>query len=176
MLDEQFYDDLMRFIKAGPVLQLSEPLDIAITNIELISDFEEAEELATQQESDHCELSWVELRAERIMDVLNDAREKDQALYEYVKKDLEQYDSVFSRAFYKRKLKKNLSTEAVEAVSEISPDMFDILVDHTVYGGNSPFYKALFQMYKVGLWPCGWKGELPNDDCSNGTWIAYKPS
>lgn len=177
MLDENFYNELIAFIESGSVLEVSKPkLDIGISNIMFVDDFEEAEELAIQQESEHCELSWVELKAEKIMGVLNDARQKDQALYKFVKKDLEKYREKFSRAFYKRKLKNKLNSYAVEAVSEISPDLFDILVDHTVYGDNSHFYKMLFQMYKSGLWPCGWKGDLPNDDCSNGTWIVYKPS
>lgn len=175
MLDENFYNELMAFIESGSILEPSKSiLDIDISNIMFIDDFEEAEELVIQQESEHCELSWVELKAEKIMDVLNDARKKDQVLYKFAKKDLEKYREKFSRAFYKRKLKKKLNSYAVEAVSEISSDLFDILVDHTVYSGNSHFYKMLFQMYKAGLWPCGWKGNLPNDDCSNGTWIVYK--
>ncbi len=175
MLDEEFRDELIEFIKSGPVLE-SSILDVDIKNVLVISDFERAEELAVQQESEHCELSWVELRAEKIMGVLNFAREQNEDLYNFVKKDLERYREQFSRAFYKRKLKKMLNPYAAEAVSEMSPDLFDILVDHTVYGESSCFYKTLFKFYKAGCWPCGWKGDLPNNDCSNGIWVVYKPS
>ena len=172
MLEKDFYNEIMDFVETGRILDPDGK--VLCPNIRYISSFEEAEEIATEQECEHCEYSWVELRADKIMKVLSVARNKDTKLYNFIKNDMESYRKNIDKAFYQRSLKGDMNDEAAEIGGELQADLFDCLIDHAVFGESSPFYKSIFMFFKHGLWVCGWEGELPNNDCSNGTWIVYK--
>ncbi|PFI73957.1 hypothetical protein COK13_29330 [Bacillus cereus] len=43
-------------------------------------------------------------------------------------------------------------------------------LNRLVNGKVDNFYERIFEVYKLGVWPCGWEGEYPE-----GRIIVYSP-
>lgn len=59
--------------------------------------------------------------------------------------------------------------EALQIVDKIYTDLL-LCVRSRIIGSDTPFFEKMFDIYKVGGWPCGWNGKYPE-----GNFIVYFP-
>jgi hypothetical protein len=49
-------------------------------------------------------------------------------------------------------------------IARDATDVFSYIAQNRAYNGMTDnFWEQLFQLYKAGLWPCGWQGSYPDD-------------
>ncbi|BCB04106.1 hypothetical protein [Bacillus sp. KH172YL63] len=52
---------------------------------------------------------------------------------------------------------------------DVVADLTNCAINRAINGKNSSFFEELFDVYKLGAFPCGWKGDYPE-----GEIIAFK--
>lgn len=58
----------------------------------------------------------------------------------------------------------------IDIFEEIIGDLHMCALNRLVNGKVDNFYERIFEVYKLGGWPCGWEGEYPE-----GRVIVYSP-
>src|SRR5439155_26752832 len=109
------------------------------------------------------ELTWADIRSEQMASVWKAVygtpqyQELDQHLLSIV-------------ATVEKGIKKNLGTTAFrEILDDVSSDFRGCLYSRAFQGAGA-FFESVFQVYKAGCWPCGWKGMYPE-----GEIVAFMP-
>lgn len=57
-----------------------------------------------------------------------------------------------------------------EIVDEVASDFYHCAYKRAILGGSPHFSERLYECYRDGGWPCGWKGEYPA-----GLLVVYSP-
>ena len=68
-------------------------------------------------------------------------------------------------------LEENLPQEYIRTLNGIDGDMYSCARSRALMGDQNPFFEKLFNLYKAGVWPCGWEGNYPE-----GQLVVFVPS
>ncbi|MGH1287384.1 cytoplasmic protein [Bacillus toyonensis] len=133
-----------------------------LNDIEIIHDFDQAQELAWSQDLDVIQIVWDDIKSDESAKLLEgtynpDMEAKKDMLYE-VFSDNQNYSQEF------------ISIDHINIIEEVERDLEMCALNRLVNGKVDNFYERIFAMYKLGGWPCGWKGEYPE-----GRMIVYSP-
>ncbi|NKI21372.1 hypothetical protein HFN20_09080 [Paenibacillus dendritiformis] len=66
-------------------------------------------------------------------------------------------------------LRENITDSYSDFFENVLVDLRNCALNRAVNGQNDNFYEKVFQIYKAGGFPCGWKGDYPQ----SGIIIAY---
>lgn len=135
-------------------------------NVVLIeTDFSKAQERAWTQDPDNDDMIWSDLRG-LLMSKVRGQRSK-LANPEIGSKELPKLGDELNAIF-----KKRLSQTAYDAImDEVASDFYHCAYKRAVLGNEPHFFETLYESYRAGGWPCGWKGEYPA-----GMLVLYLPS
>lgn len=171
-MHENKWKDILKFVEEGEILTPDKKL--AIENIEFIEDFELAMRYAFEQEVPYSKFNWVTVKEEKKADLLNLAAKVDKVIEKYILEGMDDLSNKFNRTLYKRILKKQVPLNVKKIRGEIPSDLSNCVASRLICERANIFYELLFEIYEAGYWPCGWKGNLPDEECSNGNWLVYK--
>lgn len=126
-------------------------------------DFQKAQLYAFEQNLPHGNLCWSDIKELEMSAVY--AKIYNQANYKELSKQLREVSPDFFKT-----LKTRLSTTYRNILDEVDSDMRGILVNRAINGLTDNLFEKIFQFYKDGGWPCGWKGDYPQ-----GKMIVFSP-
>ncbi len=88
--------------------------------------------------------------------------------------DLDKLRELINRKVYKATLKKRFSSIFNTYPIPIGEDIC-LLYESRKFGINkwSQYLESLAAIYSNGFIPCGWEGDKPNEQCSNGKWLIF---
>lgn len=127
-------------------------------------DFEKAKEYAFEQIISDANLCWGDIK-ELEMSKINS---KKYSFLNY--KELSDQLRNLTDPFFKI-LKRKLPFTYQAIVEEVATDLSCILKSRAINGLTNNLFEKMFQVYKDGGWPCGWKGDYPK-----GQMIVFSPS
>lgn len=127
------------------------------------TDFKKATNYAIEQLIDHANLCWLDIRQQENAKVYG-------KLYQYPDhSQLSERIYKLSEPFLKQ-LKFKIPAVYQEVIEDILGDMCCILENRLINGLTDNLFEQMFQVYKRGGWPCGWKGNYPE-----GKMIVFSP-
>ncbi|MFJ8526922.1 cytoplasmic protein [Bacillus sp. NPDC094106] len=133
-----------------------------LNDIEVIHDFNIAQELAWSQDLDMVQIVWDDIKSEESANVLegtyNPSMETQKDMLYEVFSNVQNYSQDF------------ISISYIDIFEEVERDFEMCALNRLVNGKTDNFYERIFNVYKLGGWPCGWKGEYPK-----GKMIVYIP-
>ncbi|MEK4213990.1 MULTISPECIES: cytoplasmic protein [Bacillus] len=132
-------------------------------DIEMIHDFNKAQELAWSQDLDVTQIVWDDMKSDESAKLLEgtynpNMESKKDMLYE-VFSDNYNYNHGF------------ISIDHINILEEVERDLEMCALNRLVNGKVDNFYEKVFKVYKMGGWPCGWKGEYMKEKM-----IVYLPN
>ncbi|SCN06087.1 Uncharacterized protein BCINRASA_03723 [Bacillus wiedmannii] len=132
-------------------------------DIEMIHDFDKAQELAWSQDLDVTQIVWDDMKSDESAKLLEgtynpNMESKKEMLYEVFSDNYNYY-----QAF--------ISIDHINILEEVERDLEMCALNRLVNGKVDNFYEKVFKVYKMGGWPCGWKGEY-----MKGKMIVYLPN
>ncbi|QQE13387.1 hypothetical protein JD969_08000 [Planctomycetota bacterium] len=134
----------------------------------LITDIQQACDLATSQPFESDEVDWTDLRSSQISKIRGIAN-KSESLNQY-RRNLKPLTHDFLESIASRVSLRVCSN--FELISnEIHADLLLCAESRCIMGLDNPFFEALFECYQCGGWPCGWSGNYPN-----GNMLIYMPN
>jgi hypothetical protein len=145
-------EEVLSFVKEGRLLEgvSSKGLNDSM----LIRDFEEAKKNAWSQDLSVGELPWVDLREREMRNVLKARYELSD--FDEVDNDLGKLVDTLSTVVSKR-----LRGVFREVVDDVASDLYNCTYRRAVLGYKDGLFEKIFDAYKSGGWPCGWKGDFP---------------
>lgn len=153
-------EEVMSFIRNNKMF-FNENFNVPI--LQVINNFSDAQNFAWSQDLNEVDTVWENVKtletgniAEKIYDL--DLATQQDDLYEYFG-DYENYSENF------------LPFDYVDIHEEIEGDLTMCALNRLVNGKTNNFYEKVFEIYKEGGWPCGWKGTYPK-----GEFIVFVPS
>lgn len=137
--------------------------DIKLHDIEMIHDFDKAQELAWSQDLDVTQIVWDDMKSDESAKLLEgtynpNMESKKDMLYEVFSDNYNYYQEF-------------ISIDHINILEEVERDLEMCALNRLVNGKVDNFYEKVFKVYKMGGWPCGWKGEYPE-----GKMIVYLPN
>jgi|KBSMisStaDraftv2_1062788.scaffolds.fasta_scaffold448252_2 hypothetical protein len=145
-------EEVLSFVEKGALLEGVSSEDMSDST--LIRDFAEAKSFAWSQDLSVGELPWVDLREREMRNVLR-------ARYELP--DLDAVDNELGNlvdilgAVVLRRLRGTFR----EIVDDVAGDLYNCAYRRAVLGYKEGLFEEIFDAYKSGGWPCGWKGNFP---------------
>ncbi|MGH0828028.1 cytoplasmic protein [Bacillus wiedmannii] len=117
----------------------------------MIHDFDKVQELAWSQDLDVTQIVWDDMKSDESAKLLEgtynpNMESKKDMLYE-VFSDNYNYNQEF------------ISIDHINILEEVERDLEMCALNRLVNGKVDNFYEKVFKAYKMGGWPCGWKGE-----------------
>ena len=161
-----FYEKHMALINEVVDFCRSGPLFVPVgttSDVRAITDFKQAQDYCWNELYGDGEYTWTDLRERQMSKVhglgykLDGYRESEKDLAEYLGVVLNSFDRV--------------DEKYEELADDVTADLCNCLESRAVQGNAPGFFEKLFDVYKQGLWPCGWDGNYPE-----GRFIAYVPS
>lgn len=133
-----------------------------ITNAEVINDFGEAQNFAWSQDLNEDYTVWEYVKSVESENIVEKVYNLDFAslqdeLYEYFGNHINNANDF-------------LPFDYIDINEEVEGDLTMCALNRLVNGKTDNFYERIFDIYKQGGWPCGWKGAYPN-----GKIIVYVP-
>lgn len=129
---------------------------------EVIKDFIEAQKFAWSQDSSEVDTVWEYVKSQEAESIVEKVYDLDLVtqqddLYDFFS-DHENYSNDF------------LPFDYIDINEEVEGDLVMCALNRLVNGKTDNFYEKIFEVYKHGGWPCGWKGIYPE-----GEIIVYVP-
>lgn len=133
-----------------------------VKNLEIINDFDEAQNRAWSQDSSEVDTVWEYVKSREAEDIVEkiynfDLGSQQNDLYDFFS-DNDNYSNDF------------LPFDYIDINEEVEGDLTMCALNRLVNGKTDNFYEKIFEVYKQGGWPCGWKGTYPM-----GEIIVYVP-
>jgi len=146
-------EEVLEFAEKGSLL-LSSSLGEEMHNCIVIHDLDLAKKFAWSQTPASSSFSWVELR-EREMGKVLKAR--------YTLPDFNAIDAALGGLIDSLGtiLSKRLRGDYRELIDDVLGDLHNCAYQRAVFGYKDSLFEAVFSIYKLGGWPCGWQGEFP---------------
>jgi|SRR5581483_430988 len=129
------------------------------------ADFAKAKERAWTQDPENDNAIWADLRG-LVMSKVRGQRNKLVG-FDAASKELPKLGDELSAIFKKRLIRGPYD----EILDDIASDFYHCAYKRAVFGSGPHFFETLYECYRAGAWPCGWKGEYPA-----GTLVVYLPS
>ncbi|MDG5471417.1 cytoplasmic protein [Jeotgalibacillus sp. ET6] len=155
----QLVEEVMDFIRNHKMFN---KYNFPVNNVEVMNDFSKAQTLAWSRDSNEVDAVWeyVKLQeAERIVEKVYDL--------DLVTQQDDLVDFFNDRVNYSDDF---LPFDYIDINEEVEGDLTMCALNRLVNGKTENFHEKLFQVYKQGAWPCGWKGKYPA-----GKIIVYVP-
>lgn len=145
-------------------LKFSESPSLDSTKFLVVDKFEDALNLAWEKTYGPNELTWPDIKSEKMSEVWDAA---------YQLPDFNKFDGVLSQEFdsMSRVIDELLFGSISEALDEIVADFQGCLYSRFVFARGNEFYESLFEAYSSRVWPCGWHGDYPA-----GKVVVYVPA
>ncbi|MBA4538225.1 cytoplasmic protein [Bacillus aquiflavi] len=155
----QLVEEVINFIIN---LQLFHNENLLNFDIVMINDYERARELAWSQDLDEVENVWDDIKSYESGEIIgklyeNNLNSKERPLREIIQSP-HKYPSDFVSRY-------------IDIFEEIVGDLYMCALNRLVNGKVGNLYEKIFEIYKLGGWPCGWGGgKYPE-----GKIIVYSP-
>jgi len=129
-----------------------------------ISDFEEARKRAWEETYGEEEYLWTDIRELQMREVRR---------LSYSISDFDHVREKLSALLGKLTLyvARGVTGDYSDVVDDIIADLYNCAFSRAVSGTRNSFFEKIYEVYKKGGWPCGWKGEYPA-----GLMVVYFPS
>lgn len=155
----QLVEEVMDFIRYSKMFNNK---NINENNFKVVKDFNEAQNLAWSQDSSEVDTVWEYVKSKEAESIVEKVYDLDlvtqqDALYDFFS-DHDNYSKYF------------LPFDYIDINEEIEGDLTICALNRLVNGETNNFYEKIFEIYKNGGWPCGWKGTYPI-----GEIIVYVP-
>ncbi|GEL05969.1 cytoplasmic protein [Rummeliibacillus stabekisii] len=155
----QLVEEVMDFIANN---KLFNNKNFHVKNLEIINDFDEAQNRAWSQDSSEVDTVWEYVKSREAEDIVEkiynfDLGSQQNDLYDFFS-DNDNYSNDF------------LPFDYIDINEEVEGDLTMCALNRLVNGKTDNFYEKIFEVYKQGGWPCGWKGTYPM-----GEIIVYVP-
>ncbi|EIT84460.1 hypothetical protein A374_15082 [Fictibacillus macauensis ZFHKF-1] len=161
-------------MKFGKNTQLVEEVISFITNLQffnnenllnrdvvMVNQYERAQELALSQDLDEVENVWEDIKSSEGGEIIGQLYEHDLNSMERPIREIIQSSENHPDDFV---------VQYIDIFEEIIGDLHMCALNRLVNGKVNNFYERIFEVYKLGGWPCGWEGEYPQ-----GRIIVYSP-
>lgn len=153
-------DEVIDYARNGDLFICSYRSD---TNVVLIeTDFTKALERARTQDPESDYAIWADL-GELLMSKVRGQCNKLVG-FEAASKELPKLGDELGSIFKKRLGRGPYD----EIMDEVASDFYRCAYKRAVLGGEPHFFETLYECYRAGGWPCGWKGNYPV-----GTLVVY---
>ncbi|SEM16278.1 hypothetical protein SAMN04487786_1216 [Paenisporosarcina quisquiliarum] len=155
----QLVEEVMDFIRNNKMFNKNY---FQVNNLEIINDFNEAQNLAWSQDSSEVDTVWEYVKSQEAESIVEKVYDLDLVtqqddLYDFFS-DHDNYSNDF------------LPFDYIDINEEVEGDLTMCALNRLVNGKTDNFYEKIFEVYKQGGWPCGWKGTYPI-----GEIIVYVP-
>ena len=152
-------EEVMDFIRHNRMFNIK---DVKLDNIEIINDFNKAQNLAWSQDSNEVDTVWEYVKSQESESIVENVYNLD-----LVSLQDELYEFFGNNAHYSDDF---LPFDYIDIKEEVEGDLTMCALNRLVNGKTDNFYEKIFEVYKQGGWPCGWKGTYPK-----GEMIVYMP-
>jgi hypothetical protein len=127
-----------------------------------VNDLEVAKVFAWSKTYGQDELTWSDIRSERISEVWAIAYENgvDELVDKQIAAALEDVASIVER---------QLDARHRELLDDIVADLKGCIYSRLFQGISNPFFEEILTIYRSGGWPCGWDGDWPE-----GNLLTYR--
>jgi hypothetical protein len=156
----QFINEVVDFARSGPLLR---PVGGA-SGVRTITDFEQAKHLCWDEVFGDEEYTWTDLR-ERQMSKVHGIGYQIGG-YRDERGELDSFLGIILNSFDDR-----VDEKYRDIFDDVTADLCNCLESRAIQGNAPGFFEILFEVYRQGLWPCGWEGNFPD-----GRPIAYVPA
>ncbi|MRX72857.1 cytoplasmic protein [Bacillus lacus] len=155
----QLVKEVMDFIRNNKMFNKN---NFHENNLEVINDFNEAQNLAWSQDSSEVDTVWEYVKSQEAASIVEKVYDLDLVtqqddIYDFFS-DHDNYSNDFLPFVY------------IDINEEVEGDLTMCALNRLVNGKTDNFYEKIFEVYKQGGWPCGWKGTYPI-----GEKIVYVP-
>ncbi|MCZ8533340.1 cytoplasmic protein [Psychrobacillus psychrodurans] len=155
----QLVEEVMDFIRNNKMFYKN---NFHVNNLEVINDFNEAQNLTWSQDSSEVDTVWEYVKLQEAESIIEKVYDLDlvtqqDSLYDFFS-DHDNYSNDF------------LPFEYIDINEEVEGDLTMCALNRLVNGKTDNFYEKIFEVYKQGGWPCGLKGTYPI-----GEIIVYVP-
>ncbi|MFE4524587.1 cytoplasmic protein [Cytobacillus firmus] len=154
----QLVEEIMDFIRNNKMFNNN----FQGNNLEVINDFAKAQNCAWSQDSSEVETVWEYVKSQEAEGIVEKIYNLD-----LVSQQDELYDFFCDNGNYSNDF---LPFEYIDINEEVEGDLTMCALNRLVNGKTNNFYEKIFEIYKQGGWPCGWKGTYPI-----GEIIVYVP-
>lgn len=146
----QLVEEVMDFIRNSKMFNNK---NFNENSLEVVNDFDEAQNLAWSQDSDEVDTVWEYVKSRETESIVEKVYNLDlvihqDELYEFFG-DPDNYSNDF------------LPFDYIDINEEVEGDLTMCALNRLVNGKTENFYEKIFDVYKQGGWPCGWKGTYP---------------
>ncbi|MED0868006.1 cytoplasmic protein [Bacillus spizizenii] len=153
-------EEVIDFIKHGELFKNN---NRNMSDITLIEDFEIAQQLAWSQDTDEVEVVWQDVKSNESGQLLGIILSND-----HLKTLDEELSNIFNSD-------DNYSEDFIpmdfwDIAEEVESDLYKCAINRLVNGNKDNLFEKMFQVYKSGGWPCGWRGTYPE-----GQLVAFIP-
>lgn len=155
----QLVEEVMDFIRNNKMFNKN---NFHVNNLEVINDFNEAQNLAWSQDSSEVDTVWEYVKSQEAESIVEKVYDLD-----LVTQQDDLYDFFSDHNNYSNDF---IPFDYIDINEEVEGDLTMCALNRLVNGKTDNFYEKIFEVYKVGGWPCGWKGTYPN-----GEVIVYVP-
>src|SRR5690606_31171084 len=143
----QLVEEVMDFIRNNKMFNKN---NFHVNNLEVINDFNEAQNLAWSQDSSEVDTVWEYVKSQEAESIVEKVYDLDLVtqqddLYDYFS-DHDNYSNDF------------IPFDYIDINEEVEGDLTMCALNRLVNGKTDNFYEKIFEVYKAGGWPCGWKG------------------
>lgn len=118
------------------------------------TDLDKAKERAWTQDPNEGEEIWADLRAQQKAQVLKKR-------YTFVGFDAADRELVKLSDELRIILSDRLHGQLADLLDDVASDLYYIAWKRAVLGTETEFFETVFEAYKAGGWPCGWRGSYP---------------
>lgn len=133
-------------------------------NLKIIHDFQEAKFYAFEKDDYEgtAGSTWTDIREHQFSEVMSflysmsDYRERAKRIRSI---NIPEVDEI------------QYTAEALQLEEEIYTDLLLCIRCRMIRGDKNEFFEKMFEIYKLGGWPCGWNGKYPE-----GNFITYFPT
>jgi hypothetical protein len=155
----QLVEEVMDFIRNSKIFNNN---NINENILEVVKDFNVAQNLAWSQDSSEVDTVWEYVKSQETESIVEKVYDLD-----LVNQQDDLYDFFSDRNNYSNDF---LSFDYIDINEEVEGDLTMCALNRLVNGKTDNFYEKIFEIYKQGGWPCGWKGTYPI-----GEIIVYVP-
>ena len=128
-------------------------------DVVMVNEYERAQELAWSQDLDEVENVWEDIKSSEGGEIIGQLYERDLNSMERPIREIIQSTENYPGDFV---------AQYIDVFEEIIGDLHMCALNRLVNGKVDNFYERIFDIYKLGGWPCGWEGEYPE-----GRMIVY---
>lgn len=158
------YHQIAEFVHSGCLFKPRQYPELP--GVRFIYSFQEAKTEAWDK-FDSRGYSWKDIRELEIAKVFKRGYELS-GFVEYEEKAFAFYDVVYDTVL------PQLGEKYRDAINDVAGDLYNCALDIAVHGNLGPFFGRLFEIYRVGCWPCGWIGQYPEERVQ-GVFLAFLP-